>query len=187
MYVNVTNMKTQLNRIIASLNTLYEDYLNYYNELNGVILYWQDPIATRYFDSVKKEQVKVQNMQEEFTFLKEVYQYFVNKYSELGNKIFYVLENKNACISRTNNFIEKAKNVVRSYEKLDTGFCSSERGILEREKEKLKQIIEDMEQEKEVLRTTFQKIEEIENQIQAKLSRINVEIIKETDLVGFLR
>lgn len=187
MYVNVTNMKTQLNRIIISLNTLYEDYLNYYNELNGVALYWQDPIASEYFDSVKKEQIKVQNMQEEFTSIKEVYHYFVNKYSELGNKVFYVLENKNTCISRTNHFIEKAKNVVRSYERLDTSFCSSERGILEREKEKLKQVIEEMKQEKEILRATFQKIEEIEEQIQAKLSKISVEFIKETDLTEFLR
>ncbi len=187
MFVNVANMRTKLNLIVNSLNSLYADYLDYYNELNGVTLNWQDPIAFKYFDNVKREQLKFKVMQEEFSSLKEIYQYFVSKYSELGDKVFYVLENKDSCINKLNNFIEKIRNIINNYDRLDTSFCSTERRLLEKEKQKLNKVISDMEQEKEILKTIFHKIENIESQIKVKLSKIDIEVIKETDLGEFLR
>ena len=186
MQVNIANMKIRLITLTNKLNNYQEDLLNLYNELNNATSYWQDNHATKFFNNVQKEELKANNLVNELTSLQEIYTYLVEKYETLGTKIVFELDKKNTCLTKIDSFLAKIAQIINTYNHLDTSFCPLEAKYIQSEKKKLSQIAENIKTIRKDLKTIFNEIEETEKNIQHKLSKINIELIKETDLKEFI-
>lgn len=186
MQVNVSGMKAELAAFKRFLKDYEDDCRNLYHTLNYTNTYWQDPHAMKFFDSVKLEEIKVDTMQNEFQALKEVYTYFVEKYETFGNKVFFDLENRESCLAKIDSYILKMRNVIATYAGIDTSFCPKEASLLRKEKQKLENDVKVLEQYRVDLKEKLIEIEEIEKNIQLKLSKIDIEVIKETSIKEFL-
>ncbi len=186
MQVQVNHLKTYLDRISKSLDNYESDCQNFYNELNNASSYWEDEHAKKFFDSVLQEKIKIDTMQNEILSIKDVYKYMVESYEKIGNKLEFNLDLKEDTLYRIDTYIVKLENIISSYNSLNLSFCSKEKQTIENHKQKLIREVEYVQKVKENLKKTFGQIEEIEKNIQYKLSKLNLEIIKETDISGFI-
>ncbi len=186
MQVHVANMKTQLISLNKLLTTYEEDLRNFYNELNTSSSYWQDTHADKFFNNVKGEHLKSTNTQNELRSIEKVYKHLIESYETLGDKIFFDFDHKDSCLEKINTFIEKMRSIIGAYNSLDTSFCGSEATILEQEKQKMMKDVKMITKMKENLQKVFREIEEIEKNIQLQLSKISIELIKETDIEEFI-
>lgn len=181
MQVHVKNMKLYTEMLKKKIQAYEENDRNLWNEMNISSSYWQDFRATKFYDSTRTEQVKIKNTIKELYSMQEIYNYFVEQYASIGNHIFFDLDKKDRCIRKLDIFIQKIKEVENLYKNLDTSFCPQEKNFLEKEAQNLNKIRNELQKIKEEVINTFLKIEEIETNIQLKLSKIQIEFIKETD------
>ena len=74
------------------------------------------------------------------------------------------------------------------YNNMDLGFCSGSTlaNKIYKQKQELLKIKEKLIQDKEKIKDIFEKIEEIEKDVNLKLSKINIEVIKEADINEFM-
>lgn len=186
MQIKVNHLKTYLDMISKKLKNYEEDCRNFYNELNNISSYWQDNHAERFFDNVLIEKNKIDTMQNEILSIKDVYKYMVESYEKIGNKLEFNLDLKEDTLYHIDTYIAKLENIIFSYNRLNLSFCSKEKQILENHKQELIREVEYVQKVKENLKKIFGQIEEIEKNIQYKLSKLNLEVIKETDISEFI-
>lgn len=182
MEINTAKMQTELLKLKQLLKEYEENQLNLYNELSSSSLFWKDPHAQKFFDVVLEEKNKVHVAVEELNSLEELYTYLLEKYQALGVKIQFDLDSEDAIVERFNTFLNKINSIIRDYNALDVSFCPNEAGLIMEERDSLASVSENIENIKQSVKKTFAQIEEIEQEAQAKISKIKIQIVKETEL-----
>ncbi len=186
MDINIANLKLEL----SNLNNLLEEYelnnLNLYNILNSSSLYWVDNNAINFFNSVNQEKVKINLFYTELKSLREIYAYIVNEYQSLGNKIRFDLTKQDDIISYFNKYLNSLNIIINKYDSLDLSFCGREAKILLSQREKLFKMKETTNDLKSDVIKIFNKINEIEKEVNLRISRIKLEVLDETDISVFI-
>lgn len=186
MEINVTHLENEYKKLNNELETFYNNYLNIYNGLNNANNYWQDYHARLFFSSVNGEKNKVNNTYNEINDIKDIYKYLIDEYEFIGKKIKVNLDGKDEIVSKFNNFTDKVNELISIYNSLDLSFCPSIANKLYNQKDKLVKIKEEMLSSKNKLKEVLEKIESIEDEVNLKISKINLEEIKETDIKEFM-
>ena len=186
MQIRVENMKTQMHLLYNALKEYESDCRNLYNEFHNASSYWQDPRAERFFEQSKLEKLKLDTTLQEMNSLYDLYSYLVEKYERLGSTIFFDFDKKDACLSQVDSTILKIEEIITSYNKLDTSFCPTLGRRLNEEKQKIIKSKNDLVEMKERIKDTFTEIAEIEKNINQKLKKMNIEIIKEDDYQAYI-
>lgn len=171
---------------LAELNNLLDDYediyLNLYNEISSVSFFWQDKNEMRYLDEINTEKQKSKNAILELNNIKDIYNYLLTNYQEIGNNIKCNMDAKDSIISRINTYLLKLNNIIALYNSLDLSFCTSVIPMINSEKQILNNEKKNVQRIKESLQQNFNKIETIEKTINLKISKINLEIIKNKEM-----
>ena len=117
-----------------------------------------------------------------------IYQSIVERYKSIGNKIHVNLEEKDNVLAKFNNFYDKISEIISSYNNLNLGFCAgtSIANRLNRQKQDLLKIKASLNVYKEKVKSTFEKIEEIERDINYKITNTSIEEIEEADINEFM-
>lgn len=186
MYVNVNDIKAEVDNFNALLDEYEENYLNLYNEISKASFYWQDVKSLAFFENIKHERMQVVNNYNQLTDYKNIYVYIYDKYQELGNKIKFDLEMKDNIMNSINNCNNKLKTIIRKYFNLDLSFCPFESEILKREIRKVESMQSNLLEIKSNIKDIYQRIENIEAEVARKFNLLNVDYIKENDISRFL-
>jgi len=186
MEINVSNLKTE----VSNFNKLVEEYekiyLNLYNELSSVSFFWKDNHANLFFEHISFEKLKISKSFEELITLKNQYQYIIEKYQTIGNRIIFDLNNRNDIINKFDTYISGIDRIVQSYESLDLSFCREFVSSINHQKTTLIKEKSQVGELKNKVIEMLNKIEEIEKEIKLKISSINIEILKETAINDFI-
>lgn len=185
MQVNTKVLKLELNKLQKNISNYEEDLDNYYHELLNVSNFWHDPHEEKFSREVKLEKVKLETSLKEVKNIKDVYKYMINEYEKLGARITYDLSYKNTIIKACDNFRRKLKQIITKYENLNLSMIDEKSRILN-ELYKLKRVLNDVEEIKEKVKKVFDKIEDIESTIRIRLNRLDIELIRETDVREFM-
>ena len=187
MEINVLALEKEYDLLTKSIESFYENILNIYNELNWASGYWNDFHARLFFTNVNSEKIKLNNTYNELKSLNDIYTFLIEQYKSIGNKIRVNLEEKNKVITKFNDFREKINELVSLYNDLDLSFCTvTIANKLAKQKQELIKIKEKIVTDKEKVKNIFEKIEQIEKDVNLRLSKINIEIIKEADINEFM-
>lgn len=186
MEINIQNMENYISKLNKTIDNFSNNILNIYNELNWANSNWNDFHARLFFTNVNSEKNKLNNTYDELILLKEVYQTIVNQYREIGNKIKINLENRDIILNKFNSFNEKINELLSLYNNLDLSFCSDIAIMLNKQKNELLKIKEELINIKSKIRDVLMKIEEIEKDINLRLSKIDIEIIKQVDINEYM-
>ncbi len=186
MQVQVSNLKDRLSLLLHSLETYEKDVRDLYHELNQVESIWHDSHSEKFLEDAKTDRLNMENMQEELKEIVKVYDYFVKRYEEIGNKITFDLNLKNRTLQKVDSVLLIIQKTIRLYQNLDFSFCLEERGYLEDEKYILMDDFNELKSIKEAFRDKINTIEDIEQNIKMKLSKIQIQYIKEKDLNDYL-
>lgn len=186
MEINVTNLESECNKLNSELEIFYNNYLNIYNELNNANSYWQDYHSRLFFSNANSEKNKVNNTYNEINELKNIYKYLIDEYKSIGRKIKVNLDGKDEIISKFNNFHDKINELISIYNSLDLAFCPSIANKLNNQKDRIVKIKEEMLSSKNKIKKILEKIESIEDEINVRVSKMNLEEIKEVDIKEFM-
>ena len=188
MEINVGNIEKECSTLKKNIDSFYDNVLTIYNELNWVKGYWDDYHARIFFTNVNSEKMKVVNTYNELKSVSNIYEFMVERYKSIGNKIQVNLEVKDNVLAKFNNFYDKVNELISSYNGLNLGFCagSSIANRLHRQKRDLLKIKASLNVYKEKVKSTFEKIEEIESDINYKISNTSIEEIKEANISEFM-
>lgn len=184
--VNVDELKTNLikyNSLIENYQSIYD---NLYNEISSASFFWNDEHASSFFENINVEKIKVGNVISELNSVKNVYSYIVSNYEKIGNKIVFDLDLRNEIMEKFDNYINKIIKIIKYYDSLDLSFCVQESKFITSEKNKLvvmKNVVFNL---KEKIMKIFDDIEEIEKQVNLMISKINIGVIKESEIDNFI-
>lgn len=178
MEINISELKLQLNSFRRKINEYDKLYLNLYNEINYATSSWQDPKANSFFSCCEEKRKKIQKTISELNEFVNIYQYIVNKYESLGEKIKIILKNKDSILAEMDKYIDGLESVISSYQKLSLWFCPNEAYILNKQLSKIKENKMKIENVKKELKNVFDLVEDTEREVNIKISKINIEILK---------
>lgn len=186
MEVIVDSLQSEVDKLCRLLEDYEANYLNLYHILASSSLFWQDPHAARFFNNVDFEKIKVKSSIEELTSIKNVYEYLLTKYKSLGNKFSFKLENYESVLSKIDQYINEMQVIITCYNNLNLDFCGNEVSDLYSQKNKLVNMVNKASQVKEKTKKVFVEIQSIENEVNLRLSKIKIELLKETDIDNFM-
>ena len=186
MEINVLDLEKNSEKLIKSIGNFSNNILNIYNELNWANGCWNDFHARLFFTNVESEKIKINNTYDELTLLSEIYKTIIAQYKNIGNKIQVNLESKDTIITKFNSFQDKINELISLYNDLDLSFCKDISIKISNQKKELLRIKESLRLSKEKIKETLVKIEEIEKDINLKLSKINIETIKQANINEYM-
>ncbi|HIR49084.1 MAG TPA: hypothetical protein IAB35_03810 [Candidatus Faecimonas gallistercoris] len=171
---------------VLSLNQLIKEYekvyLNLYNEFFATSFSWQDSYQKNFTSEIEKEKKQVEKMINELTSIKDIYNYIIEKYETIGQKIIINVNTSKTILKQIDGYIEKLDSIIQSYNNLDTSFCKSEKEIIEKERNTLEYTKKKMLKIKTNIKSKIDNIERIERELKNKLSKINIELVKDNNL-----
>lgn len=186
MNINIEKLKINL----SELNKLIEDYekiyYSLYNELSNCSGFWQDNNATLFFEDVNIEKLSVERAIIEFKEIADLYNYLVNKYIEFGNKIKFDLKLKDEILVKFDRYLGSIYDILDEFRRLDFEFYNDIKGNIYSDIDKLMDVSNILVSLKSDVKKKFNKFEEIEKEVSLRISKINVEILKENDISQFI-
>lgn len=186
MDINIEKLKGDL----RELNNLIEDYesiyYNLYNELSNCSIFWKDNNSNIFFDNVSKEKLAVNEVITEFKQITDLYNYLVNKYSEFGNKIKFNIKLKNDILSEFDNYLNNIYDILDDFKNLTFRFDSTISDNIYKDMDKLVDITNILVGLKSRIKKHFNEFEEIEKEVSLKISKINIDILKETEISNLI-
>lgn len=178
MEININNLKNNVIEFNKIINEYENTYLNMYNNIYDIQENWIGEKSVSFFEKNSLEQKKISNCIEELKLLINIYNYIINEYNNISSKIFLNLDFKDKINNSFNKYIELIDKVIVLYNNIPNSYIS----FIENTKiyfNNLKDKIIDLKQN---YNDTCDKIIEIENNISNKISKINIELINETDI-----
>lgn len=184
--VYVDKLKIEMNRFNNLITNYEKTMLNLFNALNQTSSYWQDSNSIKFLDNISSQKISIDKKVTELKTIKEAYKYLIDKYEKFGNKIEYDFEMREVINKNINESIEKINKTINSYNSLYISFHPNERNEIIDQKQQLLIIKSNIEKLKEKIKNAFTEIEEIENNVNSKLSRIHIEIIQEENFKDYV-
>lgn len=186
MQINILKIKSEIDK----LNNLIEDYevnyLNLYNEINKTSSLWQDNNAKKFFKNIDIEKRKAKQFIDEVNYIIDIYKFLVKKYEKIGKKISINIKAKDEVVAELNKYLDQLQNIINYYNNLDLSFCLQEQNILLAQKQKLKEEKQIINKIKEGIKAKYNYIEEIEKQVNSKILKLDIEILKVTEINNFI-
>ena len=186
MEIRVDSLKDTTNK----LNHLIEDYeaiyLNFYNQISFATSFWNDSHSVAYFQEIERQKLKIKTTIQEMKDVKDVYTYLFQKYQNLGNKIVCYLDKQDETIHSFNQYIEKLNFIIQLYNNLNLSFCTREARCIRSERSRLIAMRNKMETVRDETKKTFNTIREIEHEVNYRISKITIEVMKEMDIRPFI-
>lgn len=173
-----------LNNEIVKMDNLIDDYndvyLNLFNSINFLQNYWKGSTADRYFYNVIEEKVETEKLLNEIKLQYNIYLYIYDNYKNIGNKIRCNLDSKETIINKINNCIEKTKEIINMYTVIIDDYNDyEEKNRLIKLKDRMKNVLSKYETSKKTIKETYGKIEDIEQEINKKLAKIDFMFIED--------
>lgn len=187
MEININSLKQEL----SALNKLIEEYninnLNMYNTFSSTTPYWIDPHSILFQNNINFEKIKVTKTYNEMIELKDIYNYMITSYQNIGDKIKINISGRENILNKFDNIISMINSIINKYNNLDYSFANVNIiTMLNKEKTELNQTKERIINLKTDIYKKFNYIENIEREIALKISRINIEYLEEIKTEGMV-
>lgn len=171
--VNVGNLKENIDKLQSIIDEYENTQLNIFNQLKESTINWQDGNSIKFENSIylekKESNLFLQSLQNK----KDIYDYIFKKYGEIGNKIECYLNNKNSLLNVIDICYNETVNILTEFDKINTDFYYKEQDAIFLQKQKIKEVREELKTIKSLTSQLFVKIENIEKSIKDKIVTLN--------------
>lgn len=115
MYINVSNLKNEVNVLKKKLESYENNSYNLYNEINNIKFAWNCNKCNIFLNTVSNGKVNFQNNYNELNSLVAVYDSLINRYESIGNKIVYNPTNESKFYNNLDNCLLKIDTIILLY------------------------------------------------------------------------
>ena len=120
MKIDVVLLEKNLNILLKIEEKYQENYLNYYNELNKLVGYWNTTKGVSFLENIKDEKKKIDLYYSYFNDIRDVYKYLIIEYKKIGEKIFYNLDERDNIKNQYNLYLEKINYLIEKFDNINT-------------------------------------------------------------------
>lgn len=177
MLVDVAGIRKEIQELNILLDEYENIYLNLYNEMLYASSFWVDSKAELFFKDAKIDKLKIMKTLEELKSAKSIYEYIVNTYGELGEKVAFNLNARNIIIDDFNYYIGRLNTVINIYISLDFHLIPNYSYVFYRDKKKMISNRDLMATLRDRIIHSFDKIKEIEDTVNGKISKFQIEFM----------
>lgn len=170
--VNITELKNNINNLNGLIDEYEEIQLNLFNQLKDSCINWQDGNSIAFDEKMYLEKQESNLLLQNLRNQKKIYNLIYDKYSELGNKIRCNLNNKTTLLKVIDNCYNQASQIINEFNLIDRSFYYYEQYSISNQREK---IVDTRNKLSEIKTTTYEiydKIEQIEEEINAKIKEL---------------
>ncbi|MBR1376443.1 MAG: hypothetical protein IJ565_01380 [Bacilli bacterium] len=180
--IKVDKLKDEVVKLNKLIDDYEDNYLNMYHEIMNSNSDWIDGNSITFFSEKDLEKQKRELGVDELKNVSNIYQYIASSYETLANNIKYDLDKKNTINSEINEYIKKINSIIRDYSNLSTKYVdSSIRIAINNEITKLRKTKSKAKILRNTLEEIFNNIEEIEKNVNSKISQIKIDIITQNN------
>lgn len=178
---------SKINEELQKLNKLIDDYEdNYFNfyetEIKELSLCWHNGYSKIFITNAKKEKEIENTTIVELRKIINIYNSLVEKYNNIGCKIVFNLKNKDKMLIKLNNYINEINTNINLYNNLELSNWNNASVYLKNEKITLSNMEIKAKEVRDNLQERLNSIEEYEKTIASKITKIDIETIKVTDI-----
>ena len=120
MKIDVVLLEKNLNILLKIEEKYKKNYLNYYNELNKLVGYWNTTKGVSFLENIKDEKKKIDLYYSYFNDIRDVYKYLIIEYKKIGEKIFYNLDERDNIKNQYNLYLEKINYLIEKFDNINT-------------------------------------------------------------------
>lgn len=186
MKINVSNLKVEIKKLNKLIDEYEDTCLNLYNELASNQVYWNDDISKKFNENIILEKIEVKETINELRNIKNIYEELVSKYEKIGNKLEIIPKSKDTILSKLDNYLDKLNQIIELYNEMNINKKTKEILTINKHINKLKKMEIEVSSIREKIKEKYELIEEIENSINIKISKIKLEYINEIDINKFI-
>lgn len=186
MEINIPNIYNEVINLTSLIEDYEKNYLNMYKVLMDDISYWKDNRSNNFYNHLNQEKSKVDQLIDELSSLKSLYSLICDKYKNIGNKIFFNDENATKLLIKIDNYINFQKKILAKYSNLNLQGNDYELILLKNQISILNSNIKKMKEIKFSFNNMINEINSIEKIIKAKIEKLNIGIVKESDINEFI-
>lgn len=182
MEIDIIKLKDELVKIKKSIDDYEYTYINLYNLFSSSSFFWNDQNANSFFESIKKEKLENNIYIFEIKKLYECYNYIVNKYEYIGNKIKVDFKNSDKIINKLEKCSNKLSEIINLYNNLNIPIYNSMYSTIIIEQNKLKKNKVNIDLLITDIKNKLNYISELEKKISLMLSKIDIRLIIENEV-----
>ena len=178
MVINLNYMKNEIEKLNALIEEYEENSLNLKNCFKSVSFFWNGVLEQKYMDDVNNELKKLDLTIIDLESTKDIYNYIIEQYSIIGNKIEYDSSIKSKILSYFDTIINDYDDILQKYNSVNYSLDSDLTTIIEKEritilnnKNTIINYISD-------IKSMYDRLEELEKNIKQKIYKLNLEKIE---------
>ncbi len=183
MEINISNLIEKKDKLTKKINEYEQTNLDYYNEISNVKTHWNTKKGKDFSSDVDEERKEIALVINNLKDIRDLYSYIIDKYKSYGDKILFDTTDENKIIDNINNYNNKIAEIIKLYDGIIAQYNN---GAIVEERRIINNCIKQM---NDIKNNTIEKLsdfENIEKDIRAKINKIELEYIKETDISNYL-
>ena len=187
MEINIKKIKKNY-YLLNSLIKKYEDIIvNYYGKMNFVTSERNDKNGLKFSEHIDSEKKNIFLLIDNLKSVCSLYDYLIKKYEQFGKNLKFDFNN---IYDINNNFSEldliNNINKAKKYNNLDLNLIVDEKEKIINQKDKIVMLQKNVRLLKKNISSTFDMFKEIENEINNKISKIEIVNISETNISDYV-
>lgn len=184
--IDISNLNNEIRHLSKAIDDYESTILNIHNTIKDVSFYWDDKRARDLMKSNETDKLLDRRKIEELTEIKDIYQFIVGKYSELGKKIEYDLSNEQTVDKAISSYIKLLEEAISMYNRIEINLYPEEEKYIKDSKQRVLNLKNKMEQERTLVNKSYSKIKEINTEVSNKLIALNIKPVREKYLKDFM-
>ena len=181
MEIHIDKLKTTVLQLDHAIEEYEEIYMNFYHVVSSSSFFWNDERSKKFFEMMFSEKNEVKESVDDLKVLRDMYSEMSTNSEEMWNRIRVQLQEKNSVVKYFDQYLEQVQQCLNICQSVPLDVYPLEASLIVKEKSQLSILYREVEEVKEQFIILFDKIQEIENNINKKISKFQVQKILETE------
>ena len=176
MVINLKYIKNELEKLNALIDVYEENSLNIKNSLKSVSFFWIGELEHKFINEVNDKMKKLDLNLIDLESTKDIYNYIINQYSNIGNRIEYNNSIKIKVFEYLDITITEYDNLLQKYNEINYSLDGQLTPIIEQERISLINNKKYLENYTSSIKTMYNRLDEIEKNINQKIYKLTSEM-----------
>lgn len=179
MQVNITNLKDNTIKFDKNIQSFEESSFNMYQNIEEMRSLWRTKKTDSLFSLFEEERTLTKHLISNLKKLKNVYQFLIDSLEQYGKKIDVDLDLRDKVLESFDTYMKEENKIIDIYNTIDMSYFTNETNDLKKDKDTVLDSKNKINKLEDAFKNMFDRIEEVEIEVEHKLNAINVVPIKE--------
>ena len=174
MQVNISSLKDSVVKFDKDIKSFEEASFNLYQNIEAMGTYWKTSITEAFFSSFEEEKAVTKDMIANMKKFKNIHQYIIDSLEKYGKKIDVDLDLRDKVLSSFDTYAKEENKIIDIYNTIDMSYFTNETNDLKKDKALVIDSKNKINKLEDAFKNMFDRIEEVEYGVDAKLNSINI-------------